>query len=438
MPIRGERTILSLGPVLRDGPVAGRVWFDAHTHMGQRDPDGVKGTPEEILRASTTPATPARCCSRCTSPTATQRAQRRGARGRARRRGGRLRPSAASTPTRRARSTRRGAASPPARRRDQAAPAQRRLRAAASGRRASSSRSRPPSAAPVLFHAGRGIPNLGRGRRPPRPPSTRPRGSSSPTRASATSGCCATHAAELPNLLFDTVVVADRRHARRCSRTRPARADPLRERHALRARPAGVVHPAARRPAGRAGRRSRSPWPPARSSSGVVAGEELHDLGPARAPPRSVPARRAWSAWSATRPARCSSRSAAATPPRRSRSRGSAASTCPATSTPSCSPWPTASSRSPREHRAGAGGDVRALRRPPRCWPHVLCRDAGGRCAGPSLCDARSQSSALRALATNTRSNAESPPACAGASGGPMAGPADPGPDGANRGLMAA
>jgi uncharacterized protein len=50
MPIRGERMILSLAPVLRDGPVAGAVWFDAHTHMGQRDPDGVKGTPEEILR----------------------------------------------------------------------------------------------------------------------------------------------------------------------------------------------------------------------------------------------------------------------------------------------------------------------------------------------------------------------------------------------------
>jgi predicted TIM-barrel fold metal-dependent hydrolase len=50
MPIRGERTILSLAPVLRDGPVHGALWADAHTHMGQNDPDGVKGTPAEILR----------------------------------------------------------------------------------------------------------------------------------------------------------------------------------------------------------------------------------------------------------------------------------------------------------------------------------------------------------------------------------------------------
>jgi hypothetical protein len=50
MPIRGERTILSFGPLLREAPVAGATWFDAHTHMGQCDPDGVKGTPEEILQ----------------------------------------------------------------------------------------------------------------------------------------------------------------------------------------------------------------------------------------------------------------------------------------------------------------------------------------------------------------------------------------------------
>jgi predicted TIM-barrel fold metal-dependent hydrolase len=50
MPIRGERTILSLAPMLRDGPVDGAVWADAHTHIGQNDPDGVKGTPAEILR----------------------------------------------------------------------------------------------------------------------------------------------------------------------------------------------------------------------------------------------------------------------------------------------------------------------------------------------------------------------------------------------------
>jgi predicted TIM-barrel fold metal-dependent hydrolase len=42
-------------PWLRDVLLAGRDglgpedWFDAHTHMGQNDPDGLKATPEEIL-----------------------------------------------------------------------------------------------------------------------------------------------------------------------------------------------------------------------------------------------------------------------------------------------------------------------------------------------------------------------------------------------------
>lgn len=51
MPIRGEAPDDDLGAVLRDGTdwLGDTDWFDAHTHMGRNDPDGVKATPEEIL-----------------------------------------------------------------------------------------------------------------------------------------------------------------------------------------------------------------------------------------------------------------------------------------------------------------------------------------------------------------------------------------------------
>ena len=46
--------------------------YDAHTHVGQNDPDGFKQTPEELLEALAA-STRRRSCSRCTSPTATRR-----------------------------------------------------------------------------------------------------------------------------------------------------------------------------------------------------------------------------------------------------------------------------------------------------------------------------------------------------------------------------
>ena len=64
-----------LRPVVRP-PVedlSGVALFDAHTHVGQNDPDGFKQTPEELLEALERASTPRRSCSRCTSPTATRR-----------------------------------------------------------------------------------------------------------------------------------------------------------------------------------------------------------------------------------------------------------------------------------------------------------------------------------------------------------------------------
>src|SRR3954471_15688127 len=51
MPVMGADIDLGLGPLLasaREGLEPG-AWFDAHTHMGQNDPDGRRATPEEIL-----------------------------------------------------------------------------------------------------------------------------------------------------------------------------------------------------------------------------------------------------------------------------------------------------------------------------------------------------------------------------------------------------
>ncbi len=54
--------------------VPGLELFDAHTHLGQNDPDGMKQTPEELLDdARARPTREARSCSRCTSLTATRR-----------------------------------------------------------------------------------------------------------------------------------------------------------------------------------------------------------------------------------------------------------------------------------------------------------------------------------------------------------------------------
>ncbi|MGZ4268363.1 MAG: amidohydrolase family protein [Solirubrobacteraceae bacterium] len=51
MPINGSVVDPRLAPVYFTGhdELAAPLWFDAHTHMGQNDPDGRKATPEEIL-----------------------------------------------------------------------------------------------------------------------------------------------------------------------------------------------------------------------------------------------------------------------------------------------------------------------------------------------------------------------------------------------------
>lgn len=51
MPVNGSQFDPRIAAVYRDGrELLGDVeWFDAHTHIGQNDPDGRKATPEEIL-----------------------------------------------------------------------------------------------------------------------------------------------------------------------------------------------------------------------------------------------------------------------------------------------------------------------------------------------------------------------------------------------------
>ena len=47
--------------------------YDAHTHVGADDPDGVKQTPGELLTALARAPAPAPSCSRCTSRRAIRR-----------------------------------------------------------------------------------------------------------------------------------------------------------------------------------------------------------------------------------------------------------------------------------------------------------------------------------------------------------------------------
>jgi hypothetical protein len=50
MPIRGAALYNAFAPLLRAGQtLEPDAWFDAHTHMGANDPDGTKGTPQEIV-----------------------------------------------------------------------------------------------------------------------------------------------------------------------------------------------------------------------------------------------------------------------------------------------------------------------------------------------------------------------------------------------------
>ena len=138
------------------GPLA---LYDAHTHLGQNDPDGFKQTPAELLDGARRGRTRAASSSRCTSPRATARPTTRRSRRPPRTRTGSSRSAASARTT--TRSPRRAARSTPA-------------RAASSSTRAPSSsgwtsRSSRELVAlaherrvPMLIHAGRGIPALGR------------------------------------------------------------------------------------------------------------------------------------------------------------------------------------------------------------------------------------------------------------------------------------
>ena len=52
MPVNASQFDQRLLPVFLDGRdhLTKDDWFDAHTHIGQNDPDGRKATPEEITQ----------------------------------------------------------------------------------------------------------------------------------------------------------------------------------------------------------------------------------------------------------------------------------------------------------------------------------------------------------------------------------------------------
>ena len=160
----------------------------------------------------------------------------------------------------------------------QAPPALGRVRAAAPGRGARSSRSPTSARMPVLFHAGRGIPHLGEAvvdlarALPRRPADPRPRRHQRPRldRAATPPSCRISSSTPRGGWSPTPPAVRDD----------PARADPLRERHALRPGAVDGVHLPARRAGGRPrGRRVRA------IAGGqlerVMAGEDPIDLGPA-------------------------------------------------------------------------------------------------------------------------------------------------------------
>lgn len=70
MPIDGEAHGDALAALYEDGrDWLGEVdWFDAHTHIGANDPDGVRATTAEILAGLDAAGHRGACCSRSTSP----------------------------------------------------------------------------------------------------------------------------------------------------------------------------------------------------------------------------------------------------------------------------------------------------------------------------------------------------------------------------------
>ncbi len=161
MPVTGSNGDPRLEPLYASERPAndGIDWFDAHTHMGENDPDGRAATAQEIVEAldragqqralifamhepdgypGPNDAVLAACAASARAPAAARRG---------------------STPTA-TRSPRRGAAWPPAR------AASSSIRAATPSRCPTRASSRSSQIAhelrmPVLFHAGRGIPHLG-------------------------------------------------------------------------------------------------------------------------------------------------------------------------------------------------------------------------------------------------------------------------------------
>lgn len=51
MPVSGAHEAEDLRSLLLTDRLAAAPWFDAHTHMGENDPDGLKATPQEIVAA---------------------------------------------------------------------------------------------------------------------------------------------------------------------------------------------------------------------------------------------------------------------------------------------------------------------------------------------------------------------------------------------------
>ena len=149
---RGPRSCASRCP--------GVELFDAHTHLGQNDPDGMKQTPEQLLAVLDF----ADARGRVRVPDARARrlpaGQRHGDRGGRASSGGLLVPFCRVNPHDDA--GRRGRALPRRRRpRDQAAPARRAVHARPSRRSATLVALADERRLPILIHAGRGIPALG-------------------------------------------------------------------------------------------------------------------------------------------------------------------------------------------------------------------------------------------------------------------------------------
>ena len=301
---------------------ATREWFDAHTHIGQNDPDGRKATAEEIIGGLDARRPPARAASSpCTSPTATAAANdavlaaSRGV-GRPARAARARQPARPRTP-----SPRRSAAWTRARAGSSSTRASDEFALPAPGRSSEIVALADERRMPVLFHAGRGHPAPRRGGRRPRARATPAPGSSSPTRGSATSaGSPAT-----PPSCRTSSSTPRGGSLRPCCQlyaTRPARPDPLRERHALRPGPDDRVHLPARRARGRARRRRDARRSPAASSSADHGGGGPAATSvPRRAAPRSGRASSTPSASSPTAPPRCSCRFRGGRPDRVDRAR---------------------------------------------------------------------------------------------------------------------